>query len=246
MSSVNSNTSYNLAILIPFYNEESRISADVFTTFALEHKDIFLVLINDGSSDNTNALLTSIHNSSENNTIVVQLKENAGKGNAIRNGLLKIIDYNIPFIAYMDADLSAPFEQILRLHQLLKASDYSAIFGARLKKLDSHIERSFFRHISGRFVATIIDTRFKIGCYDTQCGAKVFRKESLLPTILNDPFYTRWFFDVEIILRMRKETGQLNISEIALNNWEHKAGSKLNAFSVFSVFKEIYTLFRKY
>ena len=244
-SSNTDQNSYKLAIIIPFYNEEKRIIVEHFSSFALQQKDILLVIVDDGSTDNTAMLLHSIHNLSPGNTKIINLSNNVGKGNAIRAGMLSIVDSAIPYIAYMDADLSAPFEEILRLSSFLPGSDYTAILGSRMMNPDSQIKRSLFRHISGRTVANVIDSRFKIGFYDTQCSAKIFRYESLVP-VIQEPFYTRWFFDVELILRIRKQTGRFHGLETPVKIWEHKDGSKINAFSVFSIIKEIYILFRKY
>ena len=238
-------SAYRLAVVIPFYNEEKRIMVDSFTSFAINNKDILFVLVNDGSTDRTHKVLQAIHSDAGSNIEVVSLPKNTGKGNAIRAGMLKVLDYNIPFIAYIDGDLSTPFEEILRLYNYFSGTDIIAVLGSRLKKLDSHIKRSLFRHISGRIIATIIDSRFKIGCYDTQCSAKIFRRDPL-QSVIQVPFYTRWFFDVELLLRLRKKMGPFKALEVPLNTWEHKPGSKINALSVFSITKEIYTLFAKY
>ena len=236
---------FRLALIIPFYNEEKRINAGSFTNFADQNKDILLILVDDGSRDNTKNILTSICSVSATNSEAIYLEKNVGKGNAIRTGMEKAILYQIPFIGYMDADLSAPFEEILRLHQYIQTSDDLSVFGSRLKKLGSDIKRSLFRHITGRMVATITDSRFNIGCYDTQCSAKIFTIESLKPAI-TEPFFTRWFFDIELILRIRKKFERFKVQEIPLNKWEHKAGSKITIFSAFRVIKEIYILFSKY
>ena len=238
-------SAYRLAVVIPFYNEEKRITVDSFTSFAINNRDILFLFVNDGSTDKTHEILQTIHSVAGSNTEIVSLPKNTGKGNAIRAGMLKVLDYNIPFIAYIDGDLSTPFEEILRLCNYFSGTDTIAVLGSRLKKLDSHIKRSLFRHISGRIIATIIDTRFRIGCYDTQCSAKIFRKDPL-QSVIQEPFYTRWFFDVELLLRIRKEMGPFKALEVPLNTWEHKAGSKINALSVFSITKELYMLFAKY
>lgn len=238
-------SAYHLALIIPFFNEEKRIAIDSFTSFASQNKDILLILVNDGSTDSTKNILESICKGADTNFEFINLEINVGKGNAIRDGMEKAISYQIPFIGYMDADLSAPFEEILRLYKYIQTTDDLAVFGSRLKKLGSDIKRSLFRHLTGRFVATIIDSRFKIGCYDTQCSAKIFTNESLKP-VITKPFYTNWFFDVELILRIRKKFEHFKIQEIPLNKWEHKAGSKITIFSTFRIIREIYTLFLKY
>lgn len=236
---------FKLALVIPFYNEEKRIDKDSFINFAEQNKEVFLILVNDGSTDKTKDFLESICNLATTNSELIHLEKNVGKGNAIRAGLSKAVDLEIPFIGFMDADLSAPFEELVRLHKFILSTDDLAVFGSRLKKLGAEIKRSLFRHITGRFVATIIDTRFNIGCYDTQCSAKIFTLESLKPVIA-EPFFTKWFFDIELILRIRKKFKNFKVQEIPLNKWEHKAGSKITVFSTFRIIREIYMLFIKY
>lgn len=236
---------FKLALVIPFYNEEKRIDKDSYINFAVQNKDVLLVLVNDGSTDKTKDFLGSICNLATTNSELINLEKNVGKGNAIRAGLYKAVDLEIPFIGFMDADLSTPFDELLRLLRYIQKTDELAVFGSRLKKLGSDIKRSLFRHLTGRIIATIIDSRFKIGCYDTQCSAKIFRLDSLKP-VVTESFYTRWFFDIELILRIRNKFEQFKIQEIPLNKWEHKAGSKITIFSTLRVIREIFILFTKY
>lgn len=237
--------SFSLAIIIPFFNEEKRMTIEPFIRFAKENSNILLLLVNDGSADKTSESLKKIYQASPSSIEIIDFQKNAGKGNAIRSGMEKAVVYQIPFIAYIDADLSVSFEEIIKLYSLIKAEKYDAVFGSRMKKLGSNIQRSLFRHISGRTVATIIDSHFKIGCYDTQCSAKIFSASFLHP-LIQQPFYTRWFFDIEIVLRARKLNSNFRVMEVPLDKWEHRAGSKINMFSFFSVLKEIFILFAKY
>ena len=66
---------------------------------------------------------------------------------------------------------------------------------------------------------------------DTQCGAKIMRKE-IIPLLFTKPFITKWIFDVEIFMRMRKHYGktkvQQYICEQPLKRWIHADGSKLS------------------
>ena len=236
---------FSLAIIIPFFNEEKRMTIEPFIHFANENSNTLLLLVNDGSTDKTTETLKKIQKASSYNIEIIDLPQNTGKGNAIRAGMEEAIANNIQSIAFIDADLSVSFEELLKLYSIIKTENYDAVFGSRLKKPGSSIQRSLFRHISGRTVATIIDTHFNIGCYDTQCSAKIFTA-SFLQTVIKQPFYTRWFFDIEIILRARKLNSDFKVMEIPLDKWEHKPGSKINLFSFFSVMKEIFVLFAKY
>ena len=235
---------YDLLLIIPFFNEEKRIEKDEFENFAVAHQNILLVLVNDGSSDQTGAILSSIAERGHGNVRIVTTEKNRGKSNAIRAGILSVNE-NIPHTGYLDGDLSTSFDSFLRLYAEMKDRNADAVLGSRVKKIDTQIERSSFRHVTGRMVATLVDNKFNIGCYDTQCGAKLFRSE-LLTIALEQPFFTRWFFDIEIILRLKRNYSTLNIVEIPLNKWIHKKGSKISIWSAFSVIKELRILFVKY
>ena len=66
---------------------------------------------------------------------------------------------------------------------------------------------------------------------DTQCGAKIFHKE-VIDICFDEKFYTKWLFDVEIFIRIRKhfslEKAKRIICEQPLKRWIHADGSKLS------------------
>jgi hypothetical protein len=61
-----------------------------------------------------------------------------------------------------------------------------------------------------------------VRAYDTQCGAKVFRR-SAVAEIFGEPFISRWIFDVEIYCRM----GHARILEYPVKEWRDVPGSKV-------------------
>lgn len=235
---------YNLAIIIPCYNEAKRLNKQAFTEFANYHHNIILIFINDGSKDATNQVLDDIKIGMK-NVVVIELSENKGKGNAVREGLLYAIKSKIPFIAYLDADLSTPLIEIVRLFKLLIEENASIIFGSRIKKLDTNIKRSLFRHFTGRVIATIINNRFDLNCYDTQCGAKVF-EAGVLEKLIDQPFFTRWFFDVEILCRTKKNYTNLNVIEAPLKKWTNIKNSKISLLTSGLILKELFILHKNY
>jgi glycosyltransferase involved in cell wall biosynthesis len=233
----------SIAIIIPCYNEAKRIQISEFARFSNEHEDIEFYFVNDGSTDDTENLLFKIKESSP-SKIISSIK-NRGKGNAIRKGLVTALEDGFDLVGYLDADLSTSLEEFLRLKNLLINERLDLVLGSRIKKIDTVIQRSFFRHIVGRIIATIIDQKFKLGVYDTQCGAKIFRS-FLLREIIDEPFRTRWFFDVELLLRIRKQHPDCNAAEIPLNRWHNVLNSKLSILSFPSVLKDLFVLVNKY
>jgi glycosyltransferase involved in cell wall biosynthesis len=233
----------SIIAIIPCYNEAARIDISAFLKFSTAHDEIILYFINDGSTDDTGEILKQLHQQSNGKISFHQLESNVGKGEAIRQGILFALEHQPDFIGYLDADLSTPLAEFKRLADLAIQKEADVVFGSRIKTANTDIKRSISRHYIGRFIATIIDTRFRFGIYDTQCGAKVFKATSL-PPILQKPFLTSWFFDVEVFHRLRNMK-KSNWHEEPLLIWENKSQSKLNIFSFPLVCKELFKLIFK-
>ncbi len=235
-----------VAIIIPCYNEEKRLSSLAYNTFLSAQPDADIFFVNDGSADKTNLLLTEIATNTSGRTSVINLTKNIGKAGAVREGLrtaLNTGDYE--YIGYLDADLSTTLEEFYQLFKILSSSNADFIFGSRIKMLDTNIERSAFRHIAGRCIATLIDSRLNLGIYDTQCGAKCFKKQ-IVEVFSEKPFNTRWLFDIEIFIRIKKSIPTAIGIEKPLTKWKDRAGSKINILNFPSITKEIFSLFTNY
>lgn len=99
-----------------------------------------------------------------------------------------------------------------------------SIWGSRILRCGSIIERSSIRHYLSRIFATVISYYLGVKTYDSQCGAKLFKTE-LAKDIFNREFITNWIFDVEIYLRINNHH---SIVEYPLSEWKDIAGSKVN------------------
>ncbi len=234
----------SLTIIIPCYNEAGRLNAPAFIEFSRLHAHVHFIFVNDGSTDRTQSLLENI-NAGISNASVLHLPNNTGKAEAVRQGLLAGLKNKTDYIGYLDADLSVSLENFAELVNEAELKNLDVVIGSRIKKIDTRIERSFFRHITGRALATIIDASFHLGVYDTQCGAKAFRP-ALIQPVVQENFFTRWFFDVEILLRIRKNHKEYKAMEIPLKQWVNMQGSKLGIWSFPAVMKDIFLLMRKY
>ena len=74
--------------------------------------------------------------------------------------------------------------------------------------------------------ATAAAVALQVRTYDSQCGAKLFRRE-IVHQAFGEPFVSRWIFDLEIVLRL----GSANVIECPVHQWLEVKGSKLNLFS---------------
>ena len=232
----------SFAIIIPCYNEATRLDASAFIAFANQHSNVSLVFVNDGSWDNTLNILKKIKAAST-NTFLVSYERNKGKGGAIQEGFRFAIDQSVTHVGYLDADLSTSLNDYYDLLVFTAANFFDFVLASRIQKLDTVIERNFFRHLIGRTIATVIDRKFNLGVYDTQCGAKVFKTE-VLREVNQDPFHTKWFFDVELLLRIRQKFTLMNGAEVPLRSWIDKKQSKISWLSIPEVIKDLTTLLK--
>jgi glycosyltransferase involved in cell wall biosynthesis len=231
-------------IVVPCYNEGRRFSSERFAEVLTHTTD--LILVNDGSADNTLERLEEFMRSHPGKVQVLDLKKNSGKGEAVRQGILKGIKDGYGVVGYVDADLATPPQEILRLAKVMSDRiDKHVVLGSRVKLLGVNIERKMLRHYLGRVFATAASMVLGLSVYDTQCGAKFFRSSKVLESAFSEMFVSRWAFDVELIGRLLKpRDGSSGLSvmdflEVPLQTWIHVGGSKLSPLGMIRAFLDL-------
>jgi dolichyl-phosphate beta-glucosyltransferase len=220
------------AIVIPCYNEGNRLKKEVFVNFIKTYSYLYFIFVNDGSTDNTQDLLSSMAGECPEMIKSIELEKNSGKAEAIRFGIKYILNnFKTTSVGYWDADLSTPLSELPNFIHFLSANQkIHFLIGSRIKRIGAHIKRSEIRHYVGRIFATAASLILKLPVYDTQCGAKLLRSE-LARVLFEEKFLTRWLFDIELIARMIEELGYPkainSIYELPLNKWVDDGESKL-------------------
>ena len=220
------------AIVIQCYNEYSRLKSDSFLSFLTTHADFTIFFVDDGSTDNTLSALNEIRMQNVDQIKVLSISVNKGKAESVRYGMLEALKENqYEYIAFLDADLSAPFSEIEKMLNYAKEGGKKALFGSRVKRMGANIDRTPLRHFIGRFFSTLIGWTIQLPFYDTQCGAKIFHT-SLVNISFETPFITKWLFDVEIIMRLKSKLSSVELNdqlaEYPLSVWKEVKGSKLS------------------
>jgi glycosyltransferase involved in cell wall biosynthesis len=186
---------------MPCFNERSRLAVDEICSLTSDER-VSLVMVDDGSTDSTLELLRALERDAP-DIRVIALPGNVGKGEAVRAGLTSALAAMPGWVGYVDADMSTPASEVLRLLDLALATDrFDVVFGARVAMLGRHVQRSPFRHYAGRVFATFASLVLEKAVYDTQCGAKLFRRTEALHRSMSLPFRSRWAFDVELLGRL--------------------------------------------
>jgi dolichyl-phosphate beta-glucosyltransferase len=211
-------------VVIPCYNEAGRLDQGEFKRLA-EVPGISLLFVDDGSTDETCEMLSALVALAPDEISMLPLSPNRGKGEAVRHGMLQALDANPSVIAFIDADLATPVDEVVRLIALAHDSDADALIGSRIRHLGNDIDRKLARHLLGRVFATVASLTLEAPVYDTQCGAKFFRVSETLQRVLEEKFHSRWAFDVELIGRLMAENA--TIVEVPLKRWVDVPGSKI-------------------
>lgn len=182
-----------LSVIIPCYNESKclkhNIEDIVIPYFNNLNIDYEIILVNDGSSDNTKEIMKEIKG-----VISVSYDDNHGKGYAIRQGILASKG---EYILFMDTDLSTDLSAV---HTVLEnINKYDFIVGSRHLK-DSVIPQKQppIRQFIGWVCRKLVNISFGFHLKDTQCGFKAIKgdiaREMSLKTIVD-----RFAFDVEYL-----------------------------------------------
>jgi len=240
-------------VIVPCYNESARLQCDSFLDFVRRHESIHFLFVNDGSKDNTLSVLEQMQRGCEPRIQILDIKQNAGKAEAVRTGMLTAMQSDVAYVGFWDADLATPLDAIPEFLALLTDNlQLQMIFGSRVRLLGRHVHRRAARHYLGRVFASVVSIVLRLPIYDTQCGAKIFRVSPELSQVLKERFLSRWVFDVEILARyisLRKgDTSYLreSIYEVPLARWEDVAGSKVRSGDFFKASLDIFHIYRRY
>ncbi|MBN1230512.1 MAG: glycosyltransferase family 2 protein [Anaerolineales bacterium] len=185
-----------LSIIIPAYNEESRLpeTMERINTFLSSQKFSYeVVIVENGSTDNT--LRIAAEFAERHPGFAVVHSEIKGKGRAIQTGILTAVG---KYRFMCDADSSMPIEEVLRFLPPQMDHDMDIVIGSREATGAVRYGESNYRHIGGRLVNYMIQLLAIQGIDDTQCGYKMF-KASVAEDIFSVLTVFGWSFDIEVL-----------------------------------------------
>ncbi len=241
-------------LVVPCYNEARRLPRDEFLRFARENPDTGFLFVNDGSSDETLAVLEQLASELPQAIDVLDQQPNRGKAEAVRVGLLAALAKGPRFAGFWDADLATPLSEVPRFIEVFaEYPEVDFVFGSRVRLMGHKIDRRLSRHLRGRVFATAASLTLGLPVYDTQCGAKMFRTGPDVATLLEEPWLSRWIFDVELIARLVRDRKNHDKSpvesvlrELPLRQWRDVEGSKLKGRDFFNAIFDLLSIYRRY
>ena len=217
-----------ISIIIPAYNEEKRIGtnlknySDFFESLRKSKKlDYEILIVINNTKDRTLEIVQK--QAKANNRIGYLDLVRGGKGYAVLEGFKDALKRNNSLIGFVDADGSTSPEAFYDL--IASIGDNGGVIASRYAPgalVEPKPSRG--RIISSRAYNSFIRALLLIPYRDTQCGAKLFRKEAIRD-VLPKLTLSKWAFDVDLIYSIRKEG--YKIKEIP-TTWSDKEYSKIN------------------
>ena len=205
----------DLSVVVPAYNEAARITPTLqrlhayLSTQPLRYE---IVVVDDGSTDNTIGVVTMLMASVPNLQLVRQ-SPNRGKGAAVRAGMLAARGQ---LRVMTDADGSMPPEQLPKLLAPIIACKAEIAIGSRYAPgAKASAKQPLYRVLWSRLANRVIQRSLVPGVRDTQCGFKAFTAEAARD-LFRSARIDGWAFDLEVLAlaqppRLRDQRGRRRV-----------------------------------
>jgi glycosyltransferase involved in cell wall biosynthesis len=219
---------------MPAYNEALRISSSIeetAKTFDSLGYEWELLVIDDGSNDNTYECACRLLEKYPGRLIVKKNPYNMGKGAAIR---LAIEYLSGEYAVWLDADMDLHPSQFPTLLAIMRLTEAGVVIGSKMHP-NSRVNYPLQRKIISNVYYLLIRFLFDLPCHDTQTGLKLF-KSRVLRRISPLMTVKKFAFDLEvlalinrlgiriaeapIVLSPQRRYGRIGIAAIIATFWD--------------------------
>lgn len=211
-----------LSIVVPAYNEEDRIGSLLEnynnSMNSFYPKNFEIIVVCNGCVDRTSSIVQKFSEKHP-NIKCLAIKKKLGKGGAITEGFKKVKG---ELIGFTDADGAIDSYEYMKLIKTIDNSNVDvAIASKKIEGATALIKQPLKRRIASRVFNLLVQLMFGLDFKDTQCGAKIFKKD-VINNISTNLKSTGFEFDVELLWRIERE-GYI-IKEVPIT-WSHQGGS---------------------
>lgn len=198
-------------IIIPAYNEEESIKKVIDSIYS-KYDNIDVVVINDGSKDNTSI------EAKKTKAIVIDLPCNLGIGGAMQTGYLYALRNNYDIAIQVDADGQHDVFYIEEMRKIIEDGQADMVIGSRFIKNIGY-KPTMARLIGIKINSAIIKILTKKKIYDTTSGFRAINRGIIEEFSRNYPYdYPEPCTNMEMILKGKK------IKEIPVKMYQRKTG----------------------
>ena len=211
-----------LSIVIPAHNEEHRLPPmlEAYAGYFSEKygDEVELIVVPNFCSDRTADVARNIGERYQQIRVIEELKR-IGKGGAVMLGAQHAEG---DLVGFVDADGATPpkaFDDLVHKINL----DGCIIASRWMKASTVSPKQPLSRRVASRCFNGLVRVLFGLKLTDTQCGAKLFRREVILP-VLRNLGVTSWAFDVDMLFQTKRLGASIREFPTV---WRDVAGSKI-------------------
>lgn len=212
-----------LSVIIPAYNEESRIgkTLDVMGEYlATQPYKYEVIVVDDGSNDRTGQIVKEKEDNIP-NLRLIENDMNRGKGYTVRYGV-SLAKGEV--VLFFDADSSTPIDQVEKFWPMFEQG-FSVCIGSRsLPDSNVEVHQPWFRENMGRVFNLFVRMIAIRGFVDTQCGFKAFSAEAA-KVVFDRQTLSGFGFDVELLFIAKKHG--FSIAEVPIK-WIDSPDSRVH------------------
>jgi glycosyltransferase involved in cell wall biosynthesis len=221
-----------LTIVVPVYNEEKTIEKVLLSLTKLREKieKIEIIVVNDGSKDNSLKILKENHNYYD---VLINNVQNKGKGNAVKSALEKA---NGKYIVFQDADLEYDPQDFNKFVNLINKFSPDLIIGSRFNYADYTRSHHFFNKIGNMCITFIFNLFYQTTFTDVYSCYACFKRELLDHHNLKSNGFDQ---HAEILCKVVKKGKTFYEVPINYNGRTHEEGKKIKFYHIFSVIYQI-------
>ena len=210
--------SCKLSVVMPVYNEQATVDLIVRRVLAVD-LDIELVIVDDGSSDGTRAVLYELEAEFD-NVRVFSHETNRGKGAALRTGFANVTG---DLVIVQDADLEYDPADYMRLVEPVASGEADVVYGSRYLDGDRQ-DGSFFHRLGNRLLTGASNLFTGQRLSDMETCYKVFRRDVLSDMTLRQ---NRFGFEPEVTAKLARRGLKIQEVPIHYNSRDYSEGKKI-------------------
>ena len=213
-----------ICVMIPAYNESESIATIIQRIQALKEYDIEVLVINDGSTDETASIAEKA------GAIVVNHPKNRGLGKTFKTGLIAALEQDADFIINIDADGQYAPEDIPLLIEAAITHKADLVMGTRFEKMEYPMPK--IKRFGNKFMTRLLSWLIKANISDAQTGFRVFSRR--FAETLRIVLKGRYTYTQETIIHAKFQ--EFKIEEVAIPFYSRSHGKSRLIQSVMSYF----------
>ena len=165
------------ALLMPCYNEEACI-ARVIESVTRQLPEVWLIMVNDGSTDNTAALIREYAVKND-HVVLLDLPVNLGIGGAVQTAFRYASRNGFDYAVKVDGDGQHPAAQIPELIEVLRRDGADMVIGSRFLKKEG-FQSTFLRRLGIAFFRTLNSLLIGQRVTDNTSGFRAYSRRAIL------------------------------------------------------------------